>query len=187
MFLIAGLGNPGSRYECSRHNAGFMTADRIALKLGAGKFRRAPYCFSLVARAKFAGTDMLILKPQTYMNNSGVAVARATRWHRVGPESLIVVYDDMDLEVGKIRIRTKGSAGGHKGMGSIIEHMGTEEITRVRIGVGRPPPWEDSVDYVLDTFTREELPIISDAVINAISAILCIIEDGIEAAQTRFN
>ena len=100
---------------------------------------------------------------------------------------LIVVYDDMDLEVGKIRIRTKGSAGGHKGMGSIIEHMGTEEITRVRIGVGRPPPWEDSVDYVLDTFTREELPIISDAVFNAISAILCIIEDGIEAAQTRFN
>ncbi|MDD2200820.1 MAG: aminoacyl-tRNA hydrolase [Firmicutes bacterium] len=187
MFLIAGLGNPGSRYECSRHNIGFMTADRIALELGAGKFRRAPYCLSLVAMARFAGADALIVKPQTYMNNSGVAVARATRWHGVGPESLIVVYDDMDLEVGKIRIRAKGSAGGHKGMGSIIDHMGTEEITRVRIGVGRPPPWEDSADYVLNTFTREELPIMSDAVISAISAILCIIEDGIGAAQTRFN
>ena len=187
MFIIAGLGNPGTQYECSRHNIGFMVADRLALELGAGKFRRAPHCLSLVAKGTIAGTDTLIVKPQSYMNNSGIAVARATRQYGAGPESLIVVYDDMDLEVGRIRIRAKGSAGGHKGMGSIIEHMGTENIARVRVGIGRPPPWEDSVHHVLDTFARDELPIISDAVINAVSAILCIVEDGIETAQTRFN
>ncbi len=185
MFLIFGLGNPGSRYECSRHNAGFMVLDRVGRELGVA-FRRAPYC-SLAARARVAGNDLVLIKPQTYMNNSGIAVAGAARWHRAGPESLLVVYDDMDLEVGRLRIRVKGSAGGHNGMKSIVEHVGTEEIVRLRLGIGRPDSWDDPVNYVTGLFGRDELPVMSDAIMCAVRAILCIVEEGVDIAQTRFN
>ena len=107
MFLIVGLGNPGSRYECTRHNVGFMVIDRLGRELGVA-FRKAPY-HSFAARARVSGNDLVLIKPQTYMNNSGIAVAEATRWHKVGPESLIIVYDDMDLEVGRLRIRARAA------------------------------------------------------------------------------
>lgn len=185
MLLICGLGNPGSAYECSRHNIGFMVLDRLAREIGVA-FRKAPYN-ALAARGKVARIDAVLVKPQTYMNLSGLAVAGAVRWHREGPESLLIVYDDMDLEPGRIRIRPKGSAGGHNGMKSIIEHIGSDEIPRLRVGIGRPSPLEDSVDHVLSTFSREELPVMSDAIVEAVQAILCIAEEGMDIAQTRFN
>lgn len=185
MFLIVGLGNPGSGYECSRHNAGFMVLDRLGRELGVA-FRRAPYC-SLAARAHVAGDDLVLIKPQTYMNNSGIAVAEAARWHKVGPESLLVVYDDMDLELGQLRIRAKGGAGGHNGMKSVVLRMGTEEIVRLRLGIGRPDAWDDPVNYVTGLFRPDELPVMSDAIMCAARAILCIVEAGVDIAQTRFN
>ncbi|HON42910.1 MAG TPA: aminoacyl-tRNA hydrolase [Bacillota bacterium] len=185
MFLIIGLGNPGSRYECTRHNVGFMVLDRLGRELGVA-FRKAPY-HSLATRVGVSGNDLVLIKPQTYMNNSGIAVAGATRWHKVSPESLIIVYDDMDLEVGRLRIRARGSAGGHNGMKSVVEHLGTEEIVRLRLGIGRPEPWDDPVDYVTGLFRRDELPAMSDAIMCAVRAILCIVEEGVDVAQTRFN
>ena len=185
MFLIIGLGNPGSRYECTRHNVGFMVLDRLGRESGVA-FRKAPY-HSLAARARVSGNDLVLIKPQTYMNNSGIAVAKAARWHKVGPESLLIVYDDMDLQVGRLRIRARGSAGGHNGMKSIVEHVGTEEIVRLRLGIGRPDPWDDPVNYVTESFRRDELPAVSDAIMCAVRAILCIVEEGVDIAQTRFN
>ena len=185
MYLVVGLGNPGSRYETTRHNMGFMVADRLARELGAA-FRRS-FNQSHEAKARHNGIDIVILKPQTYMNLSGLAVHAAAQRHGIGPESIIVVYDDMDLDVGRLRIRVKGSAGGHNGMKSVVEHMATDAITRVRVGIGRHQPWEDPADYVLHNFTKEELPIVSDAIINAGRAILCIMDDGVDAAQTEFN
>jgi len=188
MYIVAGLGNPGSRYETTRHNVGFMTLDRLARELGVA-FRRAPMrgAPAMAARARRDGIDAVLLKPHTYMNLSGLAVRAAASYYGVGPESIIVVYDDLDLEVGRIRIRARGSSGGHRGMRSVIDEMGTEEIVRVRIGIGRPPPWEDSADYVLSSFVPEELPLMSDAITNAAKAILCIMAEGVEAAQTEFN
>lgn len=188
MHLVVGLGNPGSQYEITRHNVGFMVADRLARELGTA-FRTAPFrtAPALAARARRDDGDLLIVKPHTYMNLSGHAVSAAMSYYGVGPESVIVAYDDLDLEVGRLRIRAQGGPGGHKGMRSIIEQLGTEEIVRVKVGIGRPPAWQDPADYVLGRFEPEELPLMSDAIIKATSAILCIVAEGIDAAQTEYN
>ncbi len=188
MYLVVGLGNPGSQYEISRHNVGFMVADRIARELGL-VFRVAPFraARALAARGKRGDTEVLLVKPHTYMNLSGHAVTAAMSYYGVDRDSTIVVYDDLDLEVGRLRIRAQGSAGGHNGMRSIIEQLGTEDIVRVKIGIGRPPAWQDPADYVLRRFEPDELQPMSDAVIRAASAVLFIMAQGVEAAQTEYN
>ncbi|MCR4426475.1 MAG: aminoacyl-tRNA hydrolase [Firmicutes bacterium] len=185
MVLVFGLGNPGSAYECSRHNIGFMVVDRLARESRVA-FRRTAFR-AVAAKSRVGAEDVVLIKPQTYMNLSGIAASAACRWFGVDHNSLLVVYDDMDLDPGRIRIRAGGSAGGHNGMKSIIAHMGTEDIRRVRIGIGRPAATSDPVEHVLGTFDRAELPIMSEAIVLGAQAVRCIIEEGIEVAQTRFN
>lgn len=185
MWLIVGLGNPGSAYDVSRHNIGFMVIDRLAKEFKAG-FRRAPY-HSLSAASAYHGHDLVLIKPQTYMNRSGYAVQAALNHYAEVPEHIIVVYDDMDLEPGKIRVRARGSSGGHKGIGSIIACLGTQDVKRVRIGIGHPPPTHDAADYVLRSFDREELSLISQAILDGANAVKHIMVEGVESAQGKFN
>ena len=138
MFLIAGLGNPGKEYENTRHNAGFMVLDALADKLGADISEKKHK--ALCGRAVIGGQKVILLKPQTYMNSSGESIRAAADYYKVDPEDILVVYDDISLAPGQLRIRAKGSAGGHNGIKSIIAHLGTQEFPRVRVGVGEKPP-----------------------------------------------
>ncbi|HHW57551.1 MAG TPA: aminoacyl-tRNA hydrolase [Clostridia bacterium] len=183
MYIIAGLGNPGREYERTRHNVGFMVIDELAKKLGIRvtklKFK------SLVGEGNVKGEKIILLKPQTFMNLSGEALYEAVNFYKINLENVIVVYDDKDLDVGKIRIRKKGSSGGHNGMNSIIYLLNSEEFPRVRIGIGNPG--EDLVNHVLGEFTEEEKKIIKQATEKAAEAVIDIIENGIEHAMNKFN
>lgn len=183
MYVIAGLGNPGKEYEGTRHNIGFMVIDELAKKLGMNvtklKFK------SLVGEGNFKGEKIILLKPQTFMNSSGEALYDAVNFYKIPLENVIVIYDDKDLDVGKIRIRTKGSSGGHNGMKSIIYLLNSEEFPRVRIGIGKPQ--EDLVSHVLGKFEESEKKLIDEAVIKAADAVIDIIENGIEHSMSKFN
>ena len=147
-WLVVFLGNPGPKYECTRHNAGFMAADALAkdkgISINRSRFK------ALTATVDMGGESVLLMKPQTYMNLSGEAVIQAVKFYKIAPENVIVVSDEMSLPIGKLRIRTKGSAGGHNGLKNIIAHLGTDSFPRIRIGVGAPPhPDYDVADWVL--------------------------------------
>ena len=144
MFLIAGLGNPGKEYENTRHNAGFMVLDALADKLGADISEKKHK--ALCGKAVIGGQKLILLKPQTYMNSSGESIRAAADYYKVDPEDILVVYDDISLAPGQLRIRAEGSAGGHNGIKSIIAHLGTQEFPRVRVGVGEKPPRMDLAD-----------------------------------------
>ena len=159
--IVVGLGNPGLKYANTRHNAGFMTIDYIAQKLGVSidrsKFQ------ALVSEATIAGKRVLLMKPQTYMNNSGYAVCEAASFYKIAPENIIVISDDVNLDVGRLRVRGNGSAGGQKGLNDIIVQMGTDKIPRVRIGVGKKPhPDYDMVNWVLGVFPEPDRKAIDD-------------------------
>ncbi len=185
MLLAVGLGNPGPEYAATRHNVGFMVVDRLAGSLGVGWERVGGP--ALEAAALVSGVALRLLKPLTYMNLSGRAVAAALRRHNLGPGSLCVVHDDLDLPCGALRLRPGGGAGGHRGVMSIIEELGSADFARVRVGIGRPAGGQDAVDYVLSPFPAAEWALVGPVVDRAAEAVLAIARDGLAAAMNRFN
>lgn len=185
MILIAGLGNPGKEYENTRHNAGFLVLDTLAQKLGADLSERKHR--ALCGKAVIGGQKVILLKPQTYMNSSGESIRAAADYYKVPPEDILVVYDDISLAPGRLRIRAKGSAGGHNGIKSIIAHLGTQEFPRVKVGIGEKPPRMDLADYVLGHFSSGEKKIMEEAAKEAADAICEIVNVGIEQAMNDHN
>ena len=185
-WLIVGLGNPGPDYARTRHNVGFRTAERLAaeagVKIDRSKFR------GLTRQTTLAGKRVLLLKPQTYMNNSGEAVQLAAMYYKVPLDHILVISDDVSLPVGKIRIRSEGSAGGHNGLKSIISHLGSQDFPRIKIGVGaKPHPDYDLADWVLSNFPPEEEKALAPAIDHAAEAVLEVLQRGPVAAANRFN
>ncbi len=185
-WIVVFLGNPGSKYTGTRHNVGFMTADKCEKATGA-KINRSRFK-ALTDIVKVNGEGVLLMKPQTYMNLSGDAVAEAARFYKVPVERVIVISDDVSLPVGKLRIRGKGSAGGHNGLKSIIARLGSDGFPRVKMGVGAPPhPDYDMADWVLGSFKNQDAVDMDAAAERAWEAVECIIREGVEKAQSRFN
>ncbi len=185
-WLLVFLGNPGPKYDCTRHNAGFMAGDALAKKLGVSinKLRFK----ALTASAEINGEKVLLMKPQTFMNLSGEAVGEAARFYKVPPERVLVVSDEISLPLGKLRVRPKGSAGGHNGLKSIIAHLGSDAFPRIRLGVGAPPhPDYDMADWVLSVFRNQDLEDMRAAADRAGEAVISYITDGPERAMNRFN
>lgn len=184
---IVGLGNPGSRYKSTRHNVGWHVVDRLAARWGAGKASKARH--AEVAKAALDGESILLLKPLTYMNDSGKAVRALVEKDLLPLEHVLVVYDDLDLAFGKLRLRAGGSSGGHNGIKSIQLHVAGKpgDFPRIKVGIGRPPAGVDPVDHVLTTFAPVEKPIIEEAIERAADAVECWVQEGIEAAMNKFN
>lgn len=184
MYLIVGLGNPGKQYAGTRHNIGFETVDYICskknLNLDKAKFN------AVFGEFRLEGHRIIVAKPLTYMNKSGNAVMDLARYYKIETKNIIVVYDDVDLGLGKLRIRPNGSAGTHNGMKSIIFQLQTEDFPRIRIGIGRPVSM-DLADYVLQRFTPEEIDLIKDVAVNASEAVDEIILKGIDSAMNKYN
>ena len=185
--MVVGLGNPGAEYEWSRHNLGFMLIDKLSADSGLDKFRRE--CQSVVGRGEIDGRAVKLVKPQTYMNLSGEAVACLVRKHKLtGPgENLIVISDDLALPFGKIRIRARGSAGGHNGLKSIIGALGTDEFTRLRIGIQPEHPINDAKRFVLDTYPRAARAEVEKILEKSAEAIHAILRDGVLKAMSTYN
>ncbi len=183
-YIIAGLGNPGREYDGTRHNAGFEVIGRIAEKCGV-EIKRAKFD-ALCADTMIAGHRVLLRKPQTYMNLSGKAVKSASDFYKIPPERIIVVCDDVNLDVGRIRIRRRGSDGGQKGLKDIIVQMG-DGFPRIRVGVGRPPETDGMVSWVLGHIPENLKKEFSESVVNAAGAAECVIEHGVDDAMNRFN
>lgn len=185
MFIIAGLGNPTREYEKTRHNVGFEVIDILADKLGIRVTDKKHRAFCGMG---MLGTEKVILsKPQTYMNLSGESIGSMADFYKVEPEHIIVICDDINLEEGQLRIRTKGSAGGHNGLKNIITHLGTQEFLRIRVGVGEKPKEMDLADYVLGRFPKEQEAIMEDAYKTAAEAAIMIVSDGADMAMNHFN
>jgi PTH1 family peptidyl-tRNA hydrolase len=184
-FCVVGLGNPGGEYERTRHNVGFQVLDRLAARKTID-IRRLEF-EALTARAELGRSMVLLMKPQTFMNASGRSVAAALAELGLGPEFLIAVYDDLDLPVGRLRIRAEGGAGGHRGVASLIQHLGTTSFTRVRVGIGRPAEGATVLEHVLSPFSDAELPDVDLAVDRAADAVECIVADGVTRAMEAFN
>ena len=185
MYIIAGLGNPGGRYEHTRHNVGFevidILADRMGLCVDEKKHK------GLCGRGVLEGQKVILLKPQTFMNLSGESVRAAADFYKVEPENILVIYDDVSLEPGQLRIRGKGSAGGHNGIKNIIAHLGTQEFPRIKVGVGEKPGSMDLADYVLSRFSQGEQEMMDQAFREAAEAAAAVIGQGIDAAMNHFN
>lgn len=185
-FLIVGLGNPGLQYEKTRHNVGFRAVDALCKSAGVTCDRRKFQ--SLTADIKIGEHRCLVLKPQTYMNNSGAAVLEAVNFYKLTPEQIIVISDDVSLDVGRLRIRQKGSAGGHNGLKDIIELIGSEEFPRIRIAVGQKPhPDYDLKDWVLGKFPKVQEKTVEEVIALAADAIECIIKRDVSTAMNRYN
>lgn len=184
MFIIAGLGNPGKKYENTRHNMGFLVIDRLAGKndIKVNKLKHK----ALVGDGFISGQKVLLVKPQTYMNLSGESLGEVMRYYGAGPQDLIVVYDDFDLAAGNLRIRKKGSAGSHNGMKSVIGQIGSQDFPRVRIGIGKSGGL-DWKDFVLGKVASGERQLISETVEKAADGIMCILEKGIDRAMNEYN
>jgi len=185
LYIIAGLGNPGSGYEKTRHNVGFNTIDCLArqhgIKLNKLRFK------ALTGEGFIGNNRVLLIKPQTYMNLSGESIRDAVDWYKIPLSRLIVIFDDIDIPLGEIRIKRKGSAGTHNGMKSVIYQLQDDKFPRVKIGVGKPPEGWDLADFVLSAFSPEERKIIDENIEKAARAVAVIMEDGIDAAMRLFN
>lgn len=182
--LIVGLGNPGPIYARTRHNVGFMCVERIAVRNGLRFDTRR--LRAEIARGVIDGRNVMLAKPQTYMNDSGISVAEILHWYKIPTANLLIIYDELDLPTGTIRLRERGSSGGHNGMKSIIAPIG-QDFNRLRIGIGRPSTSGPTRDYVLNNFSRQDAPIISDAIDLAAEAAEVWLREGIIAAMNRYN
>ena len=185
-WLVVFLGNPGLKYENTRHNAGFMAADAMAekqnVRIDCARFK------ALTATCRIGEEQVMLMKPQTFMNLSGEAVGKAAKFYRIDPSHIIVVSDEMALSIGRLRVRMKGSAGGHNGLKNIIEHLGTEDFPRIRLGVGEPPhPDYDVKDWVLSVFRNQDAETIAETADRAAEAVICCITEGVEKAMNKFN
>lgn len=180
-FIVAGLGNPGDRYEITRHNAGFMCVDSICEKLGA---KPKKYQFkALTCRAEIGGQGVLIMKPQTFMNNSGEAVAEAAAFYKVPPEKVIIICDDVSFDAGGMRVRPSGSAGGHNGLKSIASLLKSEDFPRIKLGVGKKPEEYDLADFVLSALPKNEAAALAQRFPDALEAVERIISGDMQGAQ----
>lgn len=184
MYIIVGLGNPGRKYENTRHNLGFITIDRLAskhdIKVDKIKFK------ALVGDGRIAGQKVLLVKPQTYMNLSGESVREVANFYKVEPDEIIVIYDDLDLPLGNLRIRKSGSAGTHNGMKSVVYQLKSDQFPRVRIGIGQNGD-KDIIDFVIGGFRKEEVPILKDTVDKAVMAIESMIGETVDIAMNKYN
>lgn len=185
LYVVVGLGNPGKDYTNTRHNVGFNTLDLLAkrnnINLNKIKFK------SVYGEGFIDGQKVMLVKPQTYMNNSGITVRELTQFYKMEVENIIVIVDDIDIEFAEIRIKAKGSAGSHNGLKSIIYHLQEENFPRVKIGIGKKHPEQDLADFVLGRFSKEETIDIDNTILNASEAVESIIKDGLEAAMNKFN
>jgi PTH1 family peptidyl-tRNA hydrolase len=183
-FMIVGLGNPGPKYACNRHNVGYQCiahlAQQYGLTLRERRFKAA------WGEGQIASRRVLLVQPTTFMNESGQAVGALARWFKIPPDHLLVVYDDLDLPLGKVRLRPNGSSGGHKGIASLIAHLGSQEFARLRIGIGRPT-YGDPIDYVLGDFDREQAPVIAQTLELCAQIIVSFLENGVEATMNVYN
>lgn len=182
--LIVGLGNPGLQYARNRHNVGFMVVDELARRLGASWVRRG---HAEVAEARAGTGKFWLMKPQTFMNLSGDAVLVFARFHKLGPEEILVAHDDMDLPFGRVRLRLGGSAGGSNGVKSVIARLGTDRFARLKVGVSRPPPGWEVVNWVLSNFQPAEAALLQDVVRVGADALEASLRDGVLKAQNAFN
>ncbi|MGM9662717.1 MAG: aminoacyl-tRNA hydrolase [Oscillospiraceae bacterium] len=185
-WLLVCLGNPGREYAETRHNVGFLAADLLSREKGVKvdrlKFR------ALTGTVTLGGEKVLVMKPQTFMNLSGEAVGQAARFYKLPPQRVLVIQDDVALPLGKLRIRANGSAGGHNGLKSIIAHLGSEEFPRIKVGVGAPQhPEHEMVDWVIGKFTPAERKVLDQALQKAVDAAECVIGEGVQKAQNRYN
>ncbi|MFB3829526.1 MAG: aminoacyl-tRNA hydrolase [Bryobacteraceae bacterium] len=185
MFLIAGLGNPGSEYALTPHNLGFLTVDRLAERHGVRVTRKDSG--ALMGMGKIAGRPVMLAKPQTFMNLSGTSLAPLMEKHGIGPAELVVVYDELDLPWPTLRVRPKGSAAGHHGMESVIRSLGTGDFARVRLGIHPGRPVRDGAAFVLEPFHRSQMQALDELLGLAAEAVESIIAEGVEKAMTRFN
>ena len=185
MKLIVGLGNPGSRYERTRHNFGFLVIDRLAQQ-NEVKLHKL-LCDALVGEWSCNGEKVVLAKPQTFMNCSGAVIEGLLQEFGSSAEDLVIIYDDLDLPFGRIRIRPKGSAGGHRGVASIIENLAGAPFNRVRLGIGRPPEGMDATDFVLQPFSGEETSQLNAVVDHAAEAVGCLLRDGLQRAMELYN
>ena len=185
MYLIAGLGNPTKEYDKTRHNVGFsvidVLADRYRIDISEKKHK------ALCGRGVIEGQKVLLLKPQTFMNLSGESIRAAADYYKIEPEEMIVIYDDISLDPGQLRIRLKGSAGGHNGIKNIIANLGTQDFPRIKVGVGAKPPRMDLADYVLSRFGAGEQKLMEEAFGEAAEATVMMMTDGVERAMNHFN
>ena len=185
MKLIVGLGNPGTQYAATRHNIGFEAVDAIAdiykVSMNKEKFK------AVIGEGIISGEKVILMKPITYMNLSGEAVKMCMQWHKILPDDIIIIYDDVSLDIGQLRIRKKGSAGGHNGIKSIIQHLGTDTFPRIKIGVGEKPPGWDLANYVLGRFSEEEMKIICPRLKDVAKAVEVMIEKDIDTAMNEYN
>ena len=185
-WLLVGLGNPGAKYESTRHNVGFLAVDKLA-ELERFKFSKLRFK-AWTATAELGGQKVLVMKPQTYMNLSGEAVGQAARFYKIPPEHVLVISDDISLPIGKVRIRSGGSAGGHNGLKSIIAHLGSDQFPRIKVGVGMPDNADyDIADWVTGRPMGDEQKPLMEALDKAVAAVPVVIRDGVDKAQNRFN
>ena len=185
MYLIAGLGNPTREYEKTRHNVGFEAIDILADKAGTTVTEKKHK--ALYGKGYIGGQKVILAKPQTYMNLSGESIREIADFYKIEPENIIILCDDINLSEGQLRIRLKGSAGGHNGLKNIISHLGTQEFPRIRIGVGEKPRGMDLADYVLGRFPKEQQAVMEEPYGNAAEAACMMIEDGADAAMNHYN
>lgn len=184
--LIVGLGNPGAEYAEHRHNIGFQVAEALA-SAHSLTFARQKAMKARVAEGQIGARQVLVAKPQTFMNLSGKAVSRLSRAREIPAERIMVIYDDLDLPLGRLRLRPEGGSGGHRGMRSIIDLLGTQAFPRLRVGIDRPPGSKDPAEYVLQPFDEDQQALAAGAIARAVAAIECWLADGILAAMDRFN
>jgi PTH1 family peptidyl-tRNA hydrolase len=185
-FIVAGLGNPGNKYEATRHNTGFvfidMLADKYSLRVNKIKFK------AVTAIAEIAGRKCLVMKPQTFMNESGQSIREAASFYKIPPENIIIIFDDVSLDCGKMRIRRKGTDGGHNGIKSIIYHLRSDNFPRIKLGVGKKPhPDYDLADWVLSDFSKDEAALMRKAAGEALEALELMINGKIDDAMSKFN
>ena len=184
-FLIVGLGNPGREYKDNRHNVGFMLVDRLTVRLNARMSR--VQAKALVGSVNYEDNKLILAKPQTYMNLSGQSIQGLARFYKLPLENMIVAHDDLDLPFGTIRIRPGGGPGGQKGIASTIERLGSKDFRRLRIGIDRPPGRMDPAAYVLQDFSKADLPVLSEILDRAADAALTFVTEGLDAAMNKFN